>query len=56
MDLSDEMRAELERRLAEIEAESPEESAARDLPASEAWVLGLLLLLALIGAAIQRLA
>jgi hypothetical protein len=56
MHLSDEMRAELERRLIEIEAESPEDAARRDLPARDAWLLGLLLLIGLVAVAIQQLA
>lgn len=56
MHLSDGMRTELERRLKELEAESSEESAARNLPAADAWLLGLCLLVALIAAAVQRLA
>lgn len=56
MHLSDEMRHELERRLNELEAESPEESAARNLPVADAWLLGLCLQLALLAAAILRLA
>jgi hypothetical protein len=54
MSMSDAMRAELDRRLAELDAEPPAEAAARELPAGDARWLAVLLVAALVGVAIQQ--
>jgi hypothetical protein len=54
MSMSDAMRAELDRRLAELEAEPPASASARDLPVGDTRWLGVLLLVALEGVAIQQ--